>query len=409
MEVKNLKELLDNHIGDSNRIISYETSNLLSSGENYGSILLRIKIKYQNKIGEEETADWVAKIAPPIPFLWEFFNIPVTFKKEVGVYKVIQPTLNEFGREKGISNLIEIFAKYNGSRVSLNPNTEDVDRDAVLLMDNLKVAGFESKDRFIGFDYDCTKLLLRDLATLHASVIALKLEKPEVFKKKILPYLSKDFFFDAGDEQLGHFIETLKGVALKANPACAVHLPKVEERFLKIVDSYKSEAVPREPWATFIHGDLWVNNVLLKFENGKPVKHKMIDFQLIEYNSAANDVLFLLYSSVELSLLEKHVDDFLKMYHEYFIETLQKLDCDTAQFSYESFLEECAKVVDEIQLAHLTFMHIPIFTQKGEAQDVSEFGSWTTADIEANIRRMHPMCGKKLQFIIMDFAKRGWL
>ncbi|KAK9702725.1 Ecdysteroid kinase-like family [Popillia japonica] len=86
----------------------------------------------------------------------------------------------------------------------------------------------------------------------------------------------------------------------------------------------------------------------------------MIDFQLIEYNSAANDVLFLLYSSVELSLLEKHVDDFLKMYHEYFIETLQKLDCDTAQFSYVSFLEECAKVVDEIQLAHLTFMQLRV-------------------------------------------------
>lgn len=409
MEVRNLKELIAAHIGSGNSIVSYESSNLLSSGENYGSILLRIKIKYRDSEDAEKDADWVAKIAPPIPFLWEFFNTPVTFKKEVGVYKIIQPTLNEFGREKGIDNLIDLFAKYYGSRVSLNPDTDEVDRDAVLLMENLKTSGYESKDRFVGFDYECTKLLLRDLATLQASVVAFKLAKPAEFKAKIRPYLNRDFYFDAGDEQLLHFIETLKGVAIKANPACEPYLPKVEERFKKIVQAYRSPLNPREPWATFTHGDLWVNNVLLKYEDGVPVKNKIVDFQIIEYNSPANDVLFLLYSSVELSVLENRIDEFLKMYHEFFIETLKKLDCDVSQFGYEAFLEECEKVVSEIQLAHLTFMHIPIFTMKGEAKELTEFGSWTTSDIEGNMRRMHEICGKRFQFIIMDFAKRGWI
>ncbi|GJQ85188.1 putative vesicle docking protein [Trypoxylus dichotomus] len=409
MEVKNLKELIAASLGNGKKLISYQSSNLLSSGENYGSILLRIQAKYFDENSDEREIDWVAKIAPPIPFLWEFFNTPVTFKKEVGVYKVIQPTLNEFGKEKGIDNLIDIFAKYNGSRYSLDANSEEVDRNAVLLMENLKITGFESKDRFAGFDFDCTELILRDLATLHASVIAFKRAKPKEFQAKILPYLSRDFYFDAGEEQLRQFIETLKGVGIKANPGCAEYLPKVEKIFMDIVKAYRAPLNPRETWATFVHGDLWVNNVLLKFENGKPVKHKMVDFQIIEYNSAANDVLFFLYSSVDLALLEDRVDEFLKMYHEYFVETLKKLDCDIAEYTYESFLEECGKVVLELQLAHLTFMHLPIFTMKGEAKEITEFGSWTTSDIEANMKKMHPICGKRFQFIIMNFAKRGWI
>lgn len=47
------------------------------------------------------------------------------------------------------------------------------------------VSGYRNVDRHVGFDYDTTKLIVRDMAVMHAVPIAFRLKKPDVFAEEI--------------------------------------------------------------------------------------------------------------------------------------------------------------------------------------------------------------------------------
>lgn len=46
----------------------------------------------------------------------------------------------------------------------------------------------------------------------------------------------------------------------------------------------------REPFATIVHKDIWMNNFMVKLENGKVVKIKFVDFQNYTYESPVRDL-----------------------------------------------------------------------------------------------------------------------
>jgi hypothetical protein len=120
-------------------------------------------------------------MVPPSEFIQEVFNTPVTFRNEIAFYKDILPILQDFQRQHGVKEVIDFVPKYYGSRRNLKGDEGKVDQDAVLLLENLKVANYTTFDRTQGFDLDAAKLIITDLAQFHAVPLALKLEKPEIF------------------------------------------------------------------------------------------------------------------------------------------------------------------------------------------------------------------------------------
>lgn len=92
----------------------------------------------------------------------------------------------------------------------------------------------------------------------------------------------------------------------------------------------------KSPYNTICHNDFWMNNMMLKFdEAGLPNGIRIVDFQVTHYNSAAMDVLFFLFTSVENDVLEAELDHFLRLYFDSLIDCLKANGCPLEVFTYE--------------------------------------------------------------------------
>lgn len=191
--IADLSTVLEPHL-NGGKLVSYTSRYLTKPGENYGSVMLALKANVQKPSGEIEEIPLVAKL-PPITneLFWQMFQPERTCLTENAVYKYLSPAIRTLQLEEGVeeSQLFEGFSKYYGSRISLNPKAETVDRDAILIQENLQTSGFKAGNRQVMFNLEQTKLILRETAKYHALPIALRLKKPQEFNKYIRPYFRK--------------------------------------------------------------------------------------------------------------------------------------------------------------------------------------------------------------------------
>ncbi|XP_018561653.1 uncharacterized protein LOC108903829 [Anoplophora glabripennis] len=408
-KVNNLDGLLSKTLGKNVEILAQRTSLLTAPGEHYGSVMLALEVTMKNSDGNKETLNLVAKLIPANEMLRVAFDIYVTFKKEVFAYTESIPALIELQREYNVpeEKIINIFPKCYGARVSLDGNSNEVDEDGVLIFENLKLLGYKTEDRLTGFDLEGTRIVVRDLAKFHALPIALKLIKPDVFKEKIMPSLVQNKGLEQLPEEVGRaFHESIMEGAKEIE-----ELQPYMERIQKVVD-YAAEhpfvlrPPPNEPWGTMSHSDYWTSNtMLLRDENGKPLMNKMVDLQLMTYNSALRDLVFFLFTSVINDVLDMHYDEFLGLYHESLIDNLKDFDLDLTLFSWEAFQKELNEVGPS-EVYHVLVMLKPICTERGKVQNsLEDFEDtdWSRRDL------LGPNHRRKLRATVLAFLKRNWI
>jgi hypothetical protein len=392
-KINNLEHLIP--LGESKKIVDHKIKRLTAPGENYGSLMLSVDVTVKTPTGNEEIHA-VAKTVPPNEFIQEVFNTPVTFRNEIAFYKNIVPLLQQFQRQHGVKEIIDFVPKYYGSRVNLKGDEGEVDQDAVLLMENLKVANYTTLDRMQGFDLNVAKLIMKNLAQLHAVPLALKLEKPEIFEKEIKPYMMlwapKEQQHNVMTKQLSDLVDDIE------------ELKPFKERILNAFGQQMKPRETRETFATITHNDCWVNNFLFKLENGKPVKSIIVDYQVCSYGSPGRDIVFFLFSSVNDHVLKKHYDDLIKLYHQTFISVLEQLGCVTTPFTFEALEQEINYEARDSQFGHVAFMLSPIFAPSGEVQDITEFSPENM--ISHKVSDLHK---QKLVFVVKEFIKRNWI
>lgn len=246
----------------------------------------------------------------------------------------------------------------------------------------------------------------------HAVPLALKLKKRKVFEEKIKKNLIRPDFKPPepkeGEEgpKPPDFIFDIWINALETREECKLYLSGLRNIF----DFVKSNPGAmfgkrdvREPFATISHNDLWVNNTMQVFEDGKLVKNKLVDFQMYSYGSPACDLLFFIWSSVQLPVIKKRFDDLIKHYYDNFIGVLTELGCNVEAFSYDKFDEEL-KAATKFEFCHNLMFSKVIFMEKGklafdmnakrgpEPPPVKEVISDVVLDRIATILRI---CGKK--------------
>lgn len=405
LNIDEFEKLIKPILKNGQKYVAHSAEQLLSSGENYGSIMLRVQVKIINENGAEDVIECVAKKCPPKGYLWQVFNTQETFKTEIAIYNKVVPELNKFGEERGVNHLMNFIPNYLAARVSLDKNSNIVDEDAVLILENLKTRGYDIGNRFIGFNLECTKLVLKDLATLHAAPIAYKQQKPNEFNRKILPHLGKCFVFEISDESIENLIKlTTKSVC--TNPDCMPYAARFAENIKRINIAQMKPNISNPIFSTLTHNDYWLNNTMIKYEGGKPVANKIVDFQINDFSSLTHDLVFFLYSSVELPVLEKYLDELFRLYYDNLIQTLIKLGCDTSSYTFKQMMEECGIVAKEVELCHLIMLLPSILKLKEKSGELSEMNG---DDFFAKEESLHENFAKRLQFILLDFVKRGWI
>lgn len=365
-EIKKIEEvlLLDKPL------LRHKIGNLVSSAENGGSFLIKVDLRLKNEKNFEEKLEVVAKLAV------SSINNPEkaqSFQNEVAFYESIVPLLQDFLKLQGADDL-NLFPKYYGGRLTLNSRSKEADKDGIFFLENLKNSGFESLEPHLGFDLETTKYILKQLARVHASFLAIKIKKPEIFKHKIKPHVNKSETIVNADE-IKRVVSLMWG-----NEGCVSLIPRVRRALAQ------KKAAPREPFSTIIHSNLWTENIMVKLNGVKRGIIKIVDFQHYDYGSPAADILFFLFTSVEISVLEDCLDELLSHYHTIFESELQHFEIENPSFSLENFLKEVSTEASTAQFPHIMTKMKKIFPPKHSKEH--EERAW---------------------YIVQEFAKRNWI
>ncbi|KAJ8913441.1 hypothetical protein NQ315_017185 [Exocentrus adspersus] len=397
-EIKRIEEiLLPKYLSSKEHIIHSNTTRLTAAGENYGSLMLAVDIKIRNKEnGKERILHVVGKAVPRNEFIQKMFQSPLTFKKELEFYRT---------RQNGIKEVMDFFPEFYGGRMGMTSNPDEFDDDAVILLENLKMEGYFCVDRTIGFDLDTAKYLIKNLATFHAVPLALKLKNPELFKKKILPNINTLKIFDGlGDDLLENVIDGYITIA-KENEECIPFLPRIKKKLFASAKFVQNPSPPREPFSTLVHIDFWVNNTMIKAEEGKVIGNKIVDFQMPEYGSPARDLTFFIFDSIQNDVVLKYYDDLVEFYHQNFVDTLKQFGVDTTPFSFDAFQKEIDTVMNqEFVLFQCFVMLKAIFATK---ESVKEIENMSMDDFKDN-NVISQQYKEKLWLLVKEFAKRKW-
>lgn len=195
--IRQLDDLVKCRLVDGERIVSTDISRLTAPGENYGSVMLRVLITIENtKTKQTRLLDTVAKTVPDSQRIQEVFDTQVTYRNEYKFYAVICPTLDQFLKKNGVPSGADFLAPFINGRLNLDGSNK-VDSDAVILMENLRTAGYSTGKKSLGLDLEHSKVVLTALAKFHAAGMGLKAKQPEVFEKNLRPYFYT-FHPDAG-------------------------------------------------------------------------------------------------------------------------------------------------------------------------------------------------------------------
>jgi len=62
---------------------------------------------------------------------------------------------------------------------------------------------------------------------------------------------------------------------------------------------------------------------------------KIVDFQIAQYGSLVHDIIFLLFSSVDVNVLEENYKNFMTIYYNAFIQTLRTVNVDCSNYSLD--------------------------------------------------------------------------
>lgn len=137
-DLKKLENLLAPKLGPNKKILNVETVKSPSKGA--GSVMLLLKLIVEDVEHNQEVLHLVAKKVPNSELARKAFKIQQSFQKEVAFYETIIPTLKSFQEEEGVV-VLDNFAEYYGARYNLHKKNNEVDEDAVLLLEDLSVKG----------------------------------------------------------------------------------------------------------------------------------------------------------------------------------------------------------------------------------------------------------------------------
>lgn len=74
------------------------------------------------------------------------------------------------------------------------------------------------------------------------------------------------------------------------------------------------------------HGDVWVNNFLYKYKDGKPQEVIFVDYQLCHYTTPGMDLNYFINTSPNNEIRQNQSDQLIQMYYNEFASTLAHLN-----------------------------------------------------------------------------------
>ncbi|XP_022222562.2 uncharacterized protein LOC111074171, partial [Drosophila obscura] len=297
------------------RIIQLDVKPATAKGDNYASVMTRVKVNYvKSGAKTPEQGYYIVKTTyENDPFISNIFSGYQASTTEMLMYEKILPKLSAL--IDGTQQPEKLFAK------TLHV---DYEHDAIIFED-LAVSKHVLADRLAGFDLEHTHMALRKLAKMHAAAAVLNERQPGVLTKL------DHGIFNRHTEGFGPFFQNMMVMGAEFADKCPELGSYYGDKLRALVErlmEYSTRVYDPQPdeFNTLVHGDYWVNNVMLRYnEEQQPLDMVLIDFQFSSWSSPAVDLHYFFNTSLQKQIRFEQQDALIQFYHKVLVDTLKDL------------------------------------------------------------------------------------
>ncbi|XP_011291260.1 uncharacterized protein LOC101894911 [Musca domestica] len=272
-----------------------------ANGENFCSDIYEVDVNYEIN-GNAMQKSFILKLM--IPEIAEIgTNEQLMFTEVLPVMEGYLNTVEGKGTDK-------LFAKCF--------LTERQGKHEFYLLENLNTLGYMCGDRVKGLNEVEGHMVMQKIAKYHAASILYQKEFPDIvdslekshFAKGAADVVAEAIAF-GGFEYVANMIEKWPGYQ-----HLAPRLLNLKNGFNDLVKQVVDPS--RSTLNVITHGDLWVNNMLFKYDKDtqNPLDVVFVDFQNTFWGSCGFDLNYFLYTSLELPVLQEKKEDLLQTYCE---------------------------------------------------------------------------------------------
>lgn len=351
---------------ENSTIESYRCEFASQTGENYSSILYRLKVNL-NLDGTIREKSYIIKcMQSPDSDMGKLLKEFGLFKKEFAMYSKtlteIENALKNIGSELQIAP--KLFHTMNGSY-------------EILVIEDLQSLGYQLANRLVGMDLEHCQMVFKMLAKYHATSMFLNKQNPQ-FRQcynegaftENLPETMATYFKNGVSQATG---------VIKQLPNCQKYIPTFESFYNTFIkDGIELQRPVPENHHRFNvlnHGDLWINNIMFKYNSsGKPVDVKFIDFQMTNFGCPGIDINYFFYTSSTEETRATYRNELLALYNSTLVDTLQK-------FKYDGFIPSLDDLHKELLRAKDIAIMTPCIVLPLVKLDKDKSTSMTTDDI----------------------------
>lgn len=275
------------------------------------------------------------------------------YRIEHAIYRTVLPALKDFSKAKGVSYSPPTPLYISG----FNNDANDY-----LVLEDVREVGYRMEDKRLSLTLPQMEAVLKEFAKFHAiSYAFLRHEGERIFEKgEDFGYLVHDSFEDGSDNDGPDMFDTLIQVYFEAAAeVMGKRLPQLKERIEKIVpNAWRIRKLANSDgryFPTIMHNDLWVNNILFKYDQDQ-ISVKFIDFQFAHKGNIFNDLQYLFFTSTTASFRKAHLKGLLDTYYAAFTSELEDLGTPLPLgFSRGFLLDEFLGVWQLVGVVHMGF------------------------------------------------------
>lgn len=308
-------------------LTSFYMKPAIGKGEHFASCMYRVKISYAGKLAQRQIS-FVVKASFEDEFVNGTLNEYDIYKQEMKMYK----------------NYLPIFKKYL-SQINedsdISPRTFYINfENDVIVFEDLAEKGYRMADRTDGLDMTHAKMVIEKMAKLHAASL--------IYNKKSDGDLEKTFirgmFNRQSDGLSPYFLANLQSLASEVSNWKGYEqiASKLQNMRSSLIENGRKVFDATDGYFNcLIHGDLWTNNVMFKYdENNKPEDVLLVDFQMCVWGSPAVDIHYFINTSLNDDLRENHQDELFYFYYTTLVDLLKRLKYSGKIPSLYEFLME---------------------------------------------------------------------
>ncbi|XP_037794503.1 uncharacterized protein LOC119589919 isoform X5 [Penaeus monodon] len=364
-----VKEALRADKGSGAQLVSWKIKDFTRKGDNYVALVTSVEAEYTLG-GAGGQVSYVIK-ANPCHDAKSYENVThAIFLKEADFYTNLLPHMNSVLQAANVGVLDMPLCYY--SRMER--------KKELIILEDLRTRGFKMFDRRKGLDIAHAKLALKGLAKLHAASLLLQERKPESLKAKLLnrPWGN---LVEGSTNVLPILERTLDTsiIILSKIGGYESSIVWVKNVKAKLQEIFEND-VKSTKYHVLCHGDAWNNNMLFRYsDDASPAEVMLLDLQACRRVSFANDLNFLLYTSLTGDVRKPNLDALLETYRGRFNAVMEAGGAEG-----EGRLSE-AEVLQEFRSKNVigaifTMMIICVILL--EPQDVEELSDHKDKDID---------------------------